>query len=154
MKKAILLLMLLATALFISGCIGSSSESDVKYVLPVTDIQQINEALEKGPVLLKIGAEWCPPCKNQDLINEILADEYSGRVTVMQIDADASPELADLFNIYSIPDSCVIVSVQDEKYVYMKQDGTTTTERFDANFIGFTEKEQLAETMDHALQLK
>ncbi|MBN2488210.1 MAG: thioredoxin [Methanosarcinaceae archaeon] len=154
MKKAILLSMLLATALFISGCIGSSSETDVKNVVPVTDMQQINEALEKGPVLLKIGAEWCPPCKNQDFINELLAEEYSGRVIVMQIDADASPELAGWFNIYSIPDSCVIVNVQDGEYIYMKQDGTTTTERFDARFIGFTEKEQLAETMDHALQLR
>ena len=154
MKKVILLSMLFTTALFISGCIGSSSETNVKNAVHVTDIEQINEALEKGPVLLKIGAEWCPPCRNQDFINEILAKEYDGRVTVMHIDADATPELAGWFNVYSIPDSCVIVKVQDEEYVYMKYDGTTTAERVDARFIGFTEKEQLSETMDYALQLR
>jgi|GEM_PF-2962086 thiol:disulfide interchange protein len=28
-------------------------------VVEVTQIEQINSALKKGPVLLKIGAEWC-----------------------------------------------------------------------------------------------
>ena len=32
-------------------------------VVEVTQLEQINNALKNGPVLLKIGAEWCGSCQ-------------------------------------------------------------------------------------------
>ena len=70
----------------------------------------------------------------------------------MHIDTDESPELSEFFNVYSIPDSCVIVGVENGQYVYMARDGTTSTRREYARFLGPTDKQTLANTLDHAIE--
>ncbi len=139
----------------LSGCAGqdSSEASGDNLATQVTDIRQINEALLDKPVLLKIGAEWCRPCLDQGAIINALAGEYEGRAAVMYIDTDESPELSTFFSVYSIPDSCVIVGVENEQYIYMARDGTTSTRREYARFIGLTDKQTLANTLDHAIEL-
>ncbi|MEA1985330.1 MAG: thioredoxin family protein [Euryarchaeota archaeon] len=139
------------------GCIGDTSVTETgteSISIPVTDMQQINESLEEGPVLLKIGAEWCPPCQEQDPIIDALAKEYEGRAAVMHIDTDASSELAMIFNVYSIPDSCVIVDREEGQYVYMGLDGITDNTRERVRFLGLTNKQILATTLDHAIELR
>ena len=153
MKSFIILTSLVGTVLILSGCIGQDSSEifDDTLVIHVTDISQINEALANGPVLLKIGGQ-CQPCRDQNPIIVELAEEYGGKATVMHINTDDSPELMNFFNVCAIPDSCVLVGVEDGQYVYMVCDGTTSTRCECARFTGLTDKQTLAKTLDYAIE--
>ena len=55
------------------------------------------------PVLLDFWAEWCPPCKMIGPIIDKLAQEYEGKVKIAKVNVDESSELAQKFNVSSIP---------------------------------------------------
>jgi thioredoxin 1 len=143
MKKLVLLLILLASVLFTAGCIGNvmnSQESSGKgAVVEVTQLEQINTSLKEKPVFLKIGAKWCPHCRAMKPILAKIASEYSGNATIAAIDIDKSPELTKYFKVKEIPDSCVIVSIENGTYVYMQENGNVSMNRSQARFIGFNE---------------
>lgn len=144
----------MGTVLILSGCVDQKSDGIIidSLAIHVTNISQINEALVSGPVLLKIGAEWCQPCLEQTPIINSLAEEYEGKASVMYIDTEESPGLAKFFTIRSIPDLRVIVGVENGQYVYMVRDGTTSSQRESARFIGLTDKKTLAKTLDYAIE--
>lgn len=130
------------------GSTGTSTGS----VVEVTQLDQINTALGKGPVLLRIGAEWCEYCQKMKPVMQDLAKEYQGKAMIMSADVDKSPKLADYFGVGSIPDSCVIVSVKNGQYVYMQQNGKTTTVRSQARIIGYNNKEVFEKVINLALK--
>lgn len=154
MRNSIILTILISTVLVLSGCISQDNSEAIVDGLATqaTDISQINEVLLNGPVLLKIGAEWCQPCRDQAPIIHALAGEYEGKAAVMYIDTDESPELSNFFNVGYIPDTFVIVGVENGQYVYMARDNTTNTQREYARFIGLTDKQTLAKTLDYAIE--
>ena len=154
MRKSIILTILIGAVLVLSGCVDQTGSEVIVDGLAtqVTDISQINEALANGPVLLKIGAEWCQPCLDQTPIINALAGEYEDKASVLYIDTDESSDLASFFNVYSIPDLCVIVGVENGQYVYVARDGTTSTQREYVRFLGLTDKQTLANTLDHAIE--
>lgn len=55
------------------------------------------------PVLVDFFANWCGPCRAIAPALEKLAAEYSGRARIVKVDIDANPELADRFEVQSIP---------------------------------------------------
>jgi thioredoxin 1 len=118
----------------------------------LTKLDQINTALGKGPVFLKIGAEWCEYCQQLKPIVQEMATEYQGKVTIMSSDVDKSPQIADYFGVESMPDSCVIVGVNNGQYVYMKQNGQTTTDRSQARIIGFNSKDVFEKVINLAIK--
>ena len=54
-------------------------------------------------VLVDFWAEWCPPCRKLSPVIDALADEYAGRVKVVKLNVDDSPEVAGRYSIFSIP---------------------------------------------------
>ena len=66
----------------------------------------------KKPVLVDFNAEWCPPCQALHPILEDLADEQDG-FRIVTVDIDENPDLADEYNISSIP--CVVVFKNGEE---------------------------------------
>ena len=56
-----------------------------------------------GAVLVDFWAGWCPPCRRLAPTLEALAAEYQGRLTVLKVDVDESPELSARYGIRSIP---------------------------------------------------
>ena len=56
-----------------------------------------------GLVLVDFWAAWCPPCRRLAPTLDALAAEYEGRLSVMKVDVDESPELAHRYGIQSIP---------------------------------------------------
>ena len=54
-------------------------------------------------VLVDFWAEWCPPCRKLAPVIDALADEYAGRVKVVKLNVDESPEVASKYAILSIP---------------------------------------------------
>jgi thioredoxin 1 len=65
------------------------------------------EVLESElPVLVDFNATWCPPCQALHPILEEIADE-GGDFKIVAVDIDEESELADKYDVSSIP--CLIV---------------------------------------------
>jgi thioredoxin 1 len=65
----------------------------------------------------------------------------------MSIDITKSPKLASYFGVSLIPDCSVIVSFKNGKYVYMEQNGKTTTVRSQARILRENHPKSLYETV-------
>ena len=55
------------------------------------------------PVLLDFWASWCGPCKMLSPIISQIAEKYEGKVKVGKVNVDDEPELANAFQVSSIP---------------------------------------------------
>jgi thioredoxin 1 len=55
------------------------------------------------PVIIDFYADWCRPCRMVAPIMDDFAKEYNGKVRVFKVNTDAEQELAQLFQIRSIP---------------------------------------------------
>lgn len=64
------------------------------------------------PVLLDLWASWCGPCRMLAPIVSQIAEEYDGKVKVGKINVDDEMELAQAFNVSSIP---MLVVMKDGK---------------------------------------
>lgn len=63
-----------------------------------------NEVMKSDkPVLLDFWAGWCGPCKMLSPIVSQIADKYDGKVKVGKVNVDDEPELANSFQVASIP---------------------------------------------------
>ncbi|WP_292389867.1 thioredoxin family protein [Methanosarcina sp. UBA5] len=160
MKKSVLLLILLVLVLFTAGCgekipkNSTSSEASTEIsVVAITQLEQVNTSLQKNPVFVKIGSRWCPECRSLKPVLDKLAVEYQGKATIAAIDADKNPELAEYFKVEFIPDSFVIVGIENGTYVYMRENGNVSTDRYQARFVGRndTDEEMFKKVLDLAL---
>lgn len=133
--------------------VPSLGSQDNANVVEVTQLEQINTSLQKGPVLAKIGAEWCGPCQEMKPILKDLATQYAGKATIVSLDADKSPKLTtEYFGSYDYPDSFVIVGIENGEYVYMQEDGKVSKDRFKARILGLRDKQEFENVLDLALQ--
>ncbi len=70
----------------------------------LTDANFESEVLEADkPVLVDFWASWCGPCRILGPIIEELANEYSDKIKVAKCNVDDNPELANKYQIISIP---------------------------------------------------
>ncbi len=62
------------------------------------------EVLESSvPVLVDFGEKWCGPCKALAPIVEKIAAEHQGKLKVVTVDVDDSPDVARSYGIRGVP---------------------------------------------------
>ncbi|MGC8687863.1 MAG: thioredoxin [Candidatus Micrarchaeia archaeon] len=80
----------------------------------VKDIEQSNfeeEVLKSNiPVVIDMWAEWCGPCRIYSPIFDELSKDYEGKIKFVRLNVDNNPEIAEKYNIMSIPTTLVFVN--------------------------------------------
>jgi thioredoxin 1 len=67
------------------------------------------------PVVVDFWAEWCGPCKMIAPILDEIATEQAGKVKIAKLNVDNDPELAQRFDVMSIPTLIVFKNGQAAK---------------------------------------
>ena len=74
------------------------------HLVEVNESNFENEVVKAStPVLVDFWATWCGPCKALTPTLETIATERAGRVKIVKVDVDGSPNLAAKFGIRSVP---------------------------------------------------
>jgi thioredoxin 1 len=55
------------------------------------------------PVLVDLWAPWCGPCKAINSTVEEIADDFEGKIKVVNVNIDESPIIASNYKVMSIP---------------------------------------------------
>lgn len=58
--------------------------------------------MNNGTIILKLGADWCIPCRAVDtLLKEV--DEEGVNALIVKVNVDNNPEIASEFKVMSVP---------------------------------------------------
>jgi thioredoxin 2 len=71
------------------------------------DFAEVAEA-SKLPTLVDLWAPWCGPCRMVSPALEHLAHEFAGRVKLVKVNVDESPQIAQRFGVQGIPTLLVL----------------------------------------------
>lgn len=80
-------------------------------VVHVQTIDEWNTLLREStqkPLVVKCGATWCGPCKALAPLFEQMAQEFQDKVIFLSVDIDELPEVAEKFDVASVPAIFVI----------------------------------------------
>ncbi|HEY8190321.1 MAG TPA: thioredoxin [Micavibrio sp.] len=70
----------------------------------VSDTNFDNEVLgASGPVVVDFWAEWCGPCKAMSPLVDELATEMNGKLKVVKVNIDESPNAPTKYGVRGIP---------------------------------------------------
>ena len=84
----------------------------------VTDQTFSEEVLDSDkPVLVDFWAEWCGPCKMVAPVLEEIAAQHGDKITVAKLNIDENPQIAEKYQILSIPTMSVFSGGQVVKSI-------------------------------------
>ena len=86
------------------------------------------------PVLVDFSAEWCGPCKMVDPIVHELSDDWAGKVKVVKVDADESPNILMKYGIMGIPTLMFFVNGEVKERVTGFQPKKSLVKKFEKHF--------------------
>ena len=93
-------------AFIIQGGEGQAAEEtggEVKDVTTATFQQDVLLASREKPVVVDLWAPWCGPCKQIAPILEKVVRAAAGKVTLVKINIDEEPQIAQALRVQSIP---------------------------------------------------
>ena len=73
-------------------------------IIHVNNLNEFNEKIAKGRVLVDFFATWCGPCKMlAPILEDIDSKGEAGDLLIVKVDVDEAPQIAMKFGIQSIP---------------------------------------------------
>ena len=82
----------------------AASTSSADHVLELDGARFDAEVLaSRVPVLVDFATPWCAPCRALEPTLHGLARAHAGRLRVVRVDADASPEIAQRYRVRGFP---------------------------------------------------
>ena len=69
----------------------------------ITSLEELNEEIKKGDVLLDFFATWCGPCRMLGPVMEQVKDEIGDKASIYKLDIDEGEDIARSFGIMSVP---------------------------------------------------
>lgn len=94
------------------------------------NIDNFNELISSGEVLVDFFATWCGPCKMLSPVLEEISNDRK-QIKIVKIDVDENPSLAQNFGVMSVPT------------LFLFKDGKEVSHQ-----SGYIEKEELLEWID------
>ncbi|MFH1011390.1 MAG: thioredoxin [bacterium] len=87
------------------GWLGKMLGGDRQSKLSEVDEATFREAVLQSevPVAVDFWASWCAPCQVMGGLLRELAPEFEGRLKIVKLNVDYSPEIARTYGIHSIP---------------------------------------------------
>ena len=83
---------------------SAPKEPEMSIVQTVSRASFQSDVLESSlPVVVDFYADWCPPCRRLGPVLDRLAQEFSGKVSFVKINSDEENELAEHYNVTSLP---------------------------------------------------
>ena len=73
-------------------------------IIHVNDLNEFNEKISQGRVLVDFFATWCGPCKMlAPILEDVDAKGEAGDLLIVKVDVDEASDIAIRFGIQSIP---------------------------------------------------
>ncbi len=94
----------------------------------ITSSEQFDQEVlnSANPVFVDFWAEWCGPCRAVSPVVEELSGEYNGKVDFVKVNVDENGELAQKYNVFSIPTLTIFKNGE----VVSQKVGASTKESF------------------------
>lgn len=90
----------------------------------------MDKIVENGkPTIIDFSATWCQPCRMMKPIFDKLADKYGDKINFVSIDVDKNPQLANKYQIQSIP-----------AFIFLDEDGNESN-----RIVGAVPEEKIEE---------
>ena len=86
------------------------------------DLENFDDFLKKGTVLVDFWAPWCGPCRMQGQILAELAEEENFHGNIGKVNVDEARDIAVKYNIMSIPTLIVFKNGEPDKVLVGLQD--------------------------------
>jgi len=86
---------------------------------------ELEAAKKNGLTLVDFSAPWCAPCRLQEPIIRQLADQFTGKAVIAEVNIDASREMAANLGIRSIPTLILFINGKEvQRFVGLQSEAT------------------------------
>ncbi len=69
----------------------------------INTAEEFKDFIKDGLVIIDFFATWCGPCRMLTPVLEDIDQEYEGKLKIGKIDVDSLSDIAQMYNVFSIP---------------------------------------------------